>query len=74
MSFYSSVDSLLRIALDPLLGGDLPFLMFYPAVMVSAWLGGVWSVTGSDWFPLVPGRGERPASTTDSASRPKGTQ
>ena len=34
--------ALLRVALDPLLGRDLPFLTFYPAVMVSAWLGGFW--------------------------------
>ena len=34
--------ALLRVAFDPLLGRDLPFLTFYPAVMVSAWLGGFW--------------------------------
>src|SRR5712691_9999661 len=34
--------ALVRVAFDPLLGGELPFLTFYPAVMVSAWLGGFW--------------------------------
>ena len=30
----------LRRALDPLWGGELPLIFFFPAVMMSAWLGG----------------------------------
>jgi PAS domain S-box-containing protein len=32
---------LLRLSLDPLWGTDLPFILFFPAIMVSAWLGGL---------------------------------
>ena len=32
----------IRVALDPWLGRSVPYLMFYPAVVVSAWYGGFW--------------------------------
>jgi hypothetical protein len=33
---------LLRLALNPVFGSDLPFITFYPAVVVIAWLAGFW--------------------------------
>ena len=30
-----------RLALSPLLADNLPFLFFFPAVMASAWIGGL---------------------------------
>src|SRR5688500_12706984 len=52
----------LRLALDPWLAGTTPFLMFAPAVMVSAWYGGTGpgvaaTVAGAalgDYFLLKP--------------------
>jgi PAS domain S-box-containing protein len=34
--------ALIRIVLDPLWGRGLPFITFFPAVMLTAWLGGLW--------------------------------
>jgi len=37
------VSSLLRAALDPLLGGEgVPFILYYPAIVIAAWFGGLW--------------------------------
>jgi signal transduction histidine kinase/CheY-like chemotaxis protein len=36
------VASVLREALNPLIGFEFPLLTFFPAVMVSAWFGGFW--------------------------------
>ena len=55
----------LRIALDPLLGESVPFLTFFPAVCLAAWLGGwqpgllamVLSIAAS-WYWFLPERGE----------------
>jgi PAS domain S-box-containing protein len=32
----------LRLALDPIWGVQLPFITLFPAIMLSAWLGGLW--------------------------------
>ena len=34
--------ALVRAAADPWLGRSVPYLMFYPAVMIAAWWGGFW--------------------------------
>ena len=34
--------ALIRHFFDPLWGQQLPFITFYPAVMLAAWLGGLW--------------------------------
>jgi PAS domain S-box-containing protein len=52
----------LRLALDPLWGVKLPFIMMFPAVMVSAWFGGFWpgivttllSAIATDYFWMPP--------------------
>jgi signal transduction histidine kinase len=36
------VATILREALNPLIGFEFPLLTFFPAVMVSAWFGGLW--------------------------------
>jgi K+-sensing histidine kinase KdpD len=36
------VSSLLRAALDPLLGEGVPFILYYPAIVIAAWFGGLW--------------------------------
>lgn len=36
------IAALLREILSPLLGQGVPFILFYPAVAVAAWLGGFW--------------------------------
>jgi signal transduction histidine kinase len=54
---------LLRLAMDPVFGRSLPFIMAFPAIMVSAWLGGFWpgmlttliSAAGADYFWFRPG-------------------
>jgi PAS domain S-box-containing protein len=33
---------LLRFALNPIWGSRLPFILFFPAIMVSGWFGGFW--------------------------------
>jgi PAS domain S-box-containing protein len=33
---------MLRLALDPIWGVRLPYITLFPAIMVSAWLGGLW--------------------------------
>src|SRR5712691_4379537 len=33
---------MLRLALDPVWGISLPYITLFPAIMVSAWLGGLW--------------------------------
>ena len=38
---YTAVAVLTRLGLEPLWGPKLPLLTFYPAMMVSAWLGGL---------------------------------
>jgi PAS domain S-box-containing protein len=51
-----------RIMLEPILGGGLPFITLFPAVMVAAWVGGlgpglfatVLSVAAADYFWLEP--------------------
>jgi len=34
--------ALIRAAADPWLGRSVPYLMYYPAVMIAAWWGGFW--------------------------------
>jgi len=34
--------ALIRAAVDPWLGRSVPYLMYYPAVMIAAWWGGFW--------------------------------
>ena len=36
---------LLRLALDPVWGSKLPYITFFPAIMLSAWVGGLWPGT-----------------------------
>src|SRR5437867_2298659 len=55
------VASLLRAAFDPNLGSGVPFIVFYPAVVVSAWLGGLWPGILSTvlsafiaWYVFIP--------------------
>ena len=53
---------LLRLALEPIWGGRLPYITFFPAIMVSAWVGGVGaglattflSALGAAYFLLRP--------------------
>jgi len=70
--------TLLRLALDPVWGLKLPFILFYPAIVVSAWFGGLWpgihttmlSAVAADYFwmtPCCPARG-RDGTATASAS------
>ena len=37
-----AVAGLIRAAADPWLGRSVPYLMYYPAVMIAAWWGGFW--------------------------------
>ena len=41
-----------RAILDPVLGGQAPFLMHIPAVVVATWLGG----RAGEWLPRSPAR------------------
>jgi len=34
--------ALIRLAADPWLGRSVPYLMYYPAVMIASWYGGFW--------------------------------
>jgi len=51
-----------RIVLEPILGGGLPFITLFPAIMVAAWVGGlgpglfatVLSLAAADYFWLEP--------------------
>ena len=51
-----------RLALDSLVDGRYPFLTFYPAITVAAWLGGLWpgllvtagSAASAAWMSPVP--------------------
>ena len=53
---------LLRLALEPIWEGRLPYITFFPAIMVSAWLGGVGAglattflcALGAAYFLLAP--------------------
>ncbi len=57
----TAVATLLRLALDPLLGSGVPFISFFPAVMIAAVLGGAFAglltlllssvLAGYFWFP-----------------------
>src|SRR5262245_61563778 len=53
-----------RIALDPILGADLPYVcLFFPAILLSAWSAGFWpsitttviSALASDYLWMTPG-------------------
>jgi PAS domain S-box-containing protein len=51
----------LRVALEPLLGGGVPFILFYPTVVLVAWFGGLWPGLLSTalgaiiaWYFLIP--------------------
>ena len=55
---------LLRWAIDPLLGRESPFILFYPAIMLSGWFGGLGpgllatalgAAAGMIWFVHPPG-------------------
>ena len=37
-----AIAGLSRFAMSPLLRNRLPFLMFFPAILVIAWYGGLW--------------------------------
>ncbi|MBI4501307.1 MAG: PAS domain S-box protein [Gemmatimonadetes bacterium] len=58
----TGIAALLRVAFDPLWGRGLPFITFYPAVMLVAWLGGfgpgivatLLSATIADYFWMAP--------------------
>jgi PAS domain S-box-containing protein len=53
-----------RLSLDPVWGDRLPFITLFPAVMLSAWLGGFWpgivttaiSTVAAEYFWVSPGR------------------
>jgi two-component sensor histidine kinase len=42
----AGASALLRFALDPLLGGTLPFITFFPALLIASVWGGAWSGAG----------------------------
>ena len=51
----------LRLALGPVLGEGVPFILFYPAVVLSAWFGGLWPGLASGalaaliaWYVFIP--------------------
>ena len=55
------VFSLLRAALQPLLGEGVPFILYYPAIVIAAWFGGLWpgilsTVLGGliAWYVFIP--------------------
>ena len=55
--------TLLRAALDRILGEEVPFIVFYPAVVLCAWFGGLWPgllSTGLSgliaWYAFMPPR------------------
>jgi PAS domain S-box-containing protein len=55
--------TLLRAALDRILGEEVPFIVFYPAVVLCAWFGGFWPgllSTGLSgliaWYAFMPPR------------------
>src|SRR5919197_694467 len=55
--------ALLREFLDPLIGQGLPFITFYPTVVLVAWFGGLWpgvfsTVLGEliAWYMFIPPR------------------
>src|SRR5206468_9383932 len=53
---------LIRLALDPVWGSKLPYITLFPAIMVSAWLGGLWpgivttviAGTAAEYFWIEP--------------------
>jgi PAS domain S-box-containing protein len=55
--------ALIRFAADPWLGRSVPYLMYYPAVMLASWYGGFWpgvlatalSAGAAAFWYLVPG-------------------
>jgi PAS domain S-box-containing protein len=66
--------ALLRMALEPLWGNQIPFIFFYPAIMLAAWVGGlgpglaatVVSATLADYLWIEPARSLRIESATDA--------
>ena len=53
--------AILYLALDPVSDEKIPYLLFYPAVMISAWVGGLWpgvttvaAAIGADYLWLRP--------------------
>jgi two-component system CheB/CheR fusion protein len=51
----------LRVALNPVLGGGVPFILFFPTVVLVAWFGGFWPGLVStvlsaiiSWYFLIP--------------------
>jgi PAS domain S-box-containing protein len=62
---------LVRFSLQPLLGSRLPFLLFYPAVIVSGWAGGFWpgvvttllsaAAASAFWIPSLSSWAAEPA-------------
>ena len=63
-----------RLGLDPLWGPKVPFITFYPAIMVSAWLGGfgpgmvttlLCAAAAAYWWLPAP----RPTSSTSASTR-----
>src|SRR5438552_1211836 len=55
---------LVRLALDPVWGIRLPYITLFPAIMLSAWLGGFWPgivttalcATAAEYFWIEPSR------------------
>jgi PAS domain S-box-containing protein len=63
---------LARRALDPFWGENLPFILFFPAIMLSAWVGGAWAgivttavcVAGARYFWLAPRESWLPSNSS----------
>src|SRR4051794_39145530 len=57
-----TVATLVRGLLDPILGDDHPFVVYYAALAATAWYGGWWpamltlilSYLAADWFFMLP--------------------
>jgi PAS domain S-box-containing protein len=67
--FFVVLATLLRLPLNEALGENVPFILYFPAVVVSAWFGGLWAgllATGlstlAAWYFFIP----RPSSIFDS--------
>ena len=64
---------LLRLALDPVWGIRLPYITLFPAIMLSAWLGGFWPgivstllcAAAAEYFWIEPGRSWAVANKSD---------
>jgi PAS domain S-box-containing protein len=65
---------LARRALDPFWGENLPFILFFPAIMLSAWVGGAWAgivttavcAAGAGYFWLGPRESWLPSNSSQA--------